>query len=147
MRISQKCYYSLRALFELTRNGKEKPLAIASIGERQGIPVLFLQTILRELKQGGFVESRRGKEGGYLLARMARKITVGEVIRFVEGEIAPVDCMTTEGRKVDTFDEPFMWLWQEVTVQLNEMFDGVTIAEMVEKDQARRSNAAPDYMI
>ncbi len=71
MLVSQKSQYALRAVFELARRNGGLPVKIADIAEAQAIPQRFLEVIMNQLKQGGFVESRRGKRGGYLLARSA----------------------------------------------------------------------------
>ena len=85
MHISVKGEYALHAIFDLALQRTREPVKIADIAKRQKIPQKFLELILAGLKQGGFVESRRGAEGGYLLARPADAITVGEVLRFIEG--------------------------------------------------------------
>jgi Rrf2 family protein len=85
MNISVKGEYALQAIFDLAANAGPDPVKIAEIARRQNIPQKFLELILASLKQGGFVESRRGAEGGYLLARRAEAISVGDVLRFVEG--------------------------------------------------------------
>ena len=83
--ISVKGEYALLAILDLAAQRASEPVKIASIARRQKIPQKFLELILSGLKQGGFVESRRGAEGGYLLARPAEAITVGEVLRYMEG--------------------------------------------------------------
>ncbi len=83
--ISVKGEYALQAIFDLASQRPGEPVRIAEIARRQQIPQKFLELILASLKQGGFVESRRGAEGGYLLARPAENLSVGEVLRFVEG--------------------------------------------------------------
>src|SRR6516165_2949986 len=85
MNISVKGEYALHAVFDLASQPSGQPVRIADIAQRQKIPQKFLELILSSLKQGGFVESRRGAEGGYLLARPADSLTVGDVLRFVEG--------------------------------------------------------------
>ena len=85
MNISVKGEYALHAVFDLALQRPGEPVKIADIARRQQIPQKFLELILAGLKQGGFVESRRGAEGGYLLAKPADSITVGQVIRFMEG--------------------------------------------------------------
>src|SRR5712671_4490947 len=87
MNISVKGEYALKAVFDLAlqkSNGDAGPVKIADIARRRKIPQKFLELILAGLKQGGFVESRRGAEGGYLLARAADQITVGEVLSYIE---------------------------------------------------------------
>src|SRR5450432_2190602 len=85
MNRSVKGEYALQAIFDLASQPPGEPVRIADIAQRQKIPQKFLELILASLKQAGFVESRRGAEGGYLLARPADSLTVGEVLRFVEG--------------------------------------------------------------
>src|SRR5207247_10276856 len=85
MNISVKGEYALHAIFDLSSQPPGEPVKIAAIARRQNIPQKFLELILSSLKQGGFVESRRGAEGGYLLARPPSLITIGEVLRFFEG--------------------------------------------------------------
>ena len=85
MHNSVKGEYALQAILDLASRRAGEPIRIADIAQRQKIPQKFLELILASLKQGGFVESRRGAEGGYLLARPAESLTVGEVLRFVEG--------------------------------------------------------------
>src|SRR6202521_4364767 len=84
MTISVKSEYALQAVFDLALQPSGEPVKIAGIARRQKIPQKFLELILGSLKQGGFVESRRGAEGGYRLAKPAAEITIGEVLRFVE---------------------------------------------------------------
>jgi Rrf2 family protein len=85
MPISQKTQYAVRAVFELAKRQGRGATKISEIAEAQAIPQRFLENILNHLKGGGFVESVRGKEGGYLLVRPAKELTVGQVLRFVEG--------------------------------------------------------------
>src|SRR5499433_3082814 len=85
MNSSVKGEYALQAIFDLATQRSGEPVRIADIARRQKIPQKFLELILAGLKQGGFVESRRGAEGGYLLAKPPDAISVGEVLRFVEG--------------------------------------------------------------
>src|SRR5512142_3532603 len=84
MNISVKGDYALQAILDLAMHQKGVPVKIADIARRQKIPQKFLELILSGLKQGGFVESRRGAEGGYRLARPADQITVGQVLKYVE---------------------------------------------------------------
>src|SRR5215467_13598468 len=99
MNISVKGEYALQAIFDLASQRPGEPIRIADIAGRQEIPQKFLELILAGLKQGGFVESRRGAEGGYLLARAPDTITVGEVLRFVEG---PAQGKSRQRRKSET---------------------------------------------
>jgi Rrf2 family protein len=92
--ISQKAKYALRALTALAQADTERPLMISEIATQQAIPKKFLEQILLELKRNGIVESRRGKQGGYLLLKPAQDITFGEILRLIDGPIAPLPCLS-----------------------------------------------------
>lgn len=91
--VSQKCQYAIRAAFELSRRYGQGPVKIGDIAEAQAIPLRFLQVILNQLRRAGFVESKRGADGGYLLARQPDRVTAGDIVRFVEGPLVPIACM------------------------------------------------------
>ena len=97
MQIPQKIQYALRALFELSRRYGEGPVKVAEIAEAQTIPPRFLSVILGQLKQAGFVSSQRGAEGGYRLDRHPERLSVGDVLRSLQGPLVLVDA-TDDGR-------------------------------------------------
>ncbi len=138
MGINQKCQYALRAIFELAKRDSSEPCKIGAIAEAQGIPVRFLENILSSLKSGGFVVSSRGKDGGYLLAKPASDITVGEVIRFVQGPLAPVECVDG-GSDLCAFstDCVFHPLWEKAKRVLEQVYDGTTFGDLVEEQKKR----------
>lgn len=149
MQLSQKAQYALRAVFELALRAGQGPVRIADVAEVQAIPVRFLEVILNQLKQAGFVESRRGSAGGYLLARPPASISVGDVLRFVQGPIAPVECLVGEpgvncGLKGDCV---FMPLWKEVQQAVTAIYDGRTFQDLVDQEGARRRKGVGHYAI
>ncbi len=100
--LSQKAKYALRALLMLAERPAGEPLLIADIAERQNLPKKFLELILLDLKHHGILHSRRGKNGGYLLARDPATVTFGEVVRIVDGPLASVLCVSqTAYRRCD----------------------------------------------
>jgi Rrf2 family cysteine metabolism transcriptional repressor len=125
MTISVKAEYALQAIFDLASQPAGEPVRIAEIARRQKIPQKFLELILVGLKQAGFVESRRGAEGGYLLARSAEVLTVGEVVRFVEG---PQQGKGSASRKAET---PFTGMWRRVDTAVGAILDTATFADLV----------------
>ena len=92
--ISQKAKYALRALLALARAGRGQTRMIGEISRDQAIPKKFLEQILLELKRAGFVTSRRGRMGGYELVRAPEEIMYGEVLRLIDGPIAPLPCLS-----------------------------------------------------
>lgn len=145
MQISSKCSYALRALFVLSERTDPGPLKIAEIAERQKIPLKFLEAILNQLKGGGFVRSQRGVEGGYWLARPADQIMVGEVLRFIDGPISPVDGVNlSQVAEADLPGNPvFLEFWEQVDHALSAVVDQTSFAALVERDRAKREEAEP----
>jgi Rrf2 family protein len=94
MRLSKKSEYGLRALLELTRAHGTATLQRHDIAVRQRIPVEFLEQILLALKRAGFLSSRRGIKGGYMLIKPPDEITLGQVIRILDGPLAPIGCVS-----------------------------------------------------
>jgi Rrf2 family protein len=90
--LSKKCKYALRALYRLTRDYEKGPVLIARVSEQERIPQKFLESILLQLKQAGIVESRKGRRGGYFLATPPNRITLGAIVRSMDGPLAPLPC-------------------------------------------------------
>jgi Rrf2 family protein len=141
MNVSVKGEYALQAIFDLACQGGSEPVKIAEIARRQRIPQKFLELILASLKQGGFVESRRGAEGGYLLARRADAITVGEVLRFVEGRREERSRQRRQG------DSPLADLWERVDLAIDDILDSATFAQLVREWTEKNSRFVPNWEI
>ena len=144
MSVSQKCQYGLRALFELNKRDRSKPTTIAQIAKAQSIPAKFLELILGELRQGGFVESRRGVHGGYLLASEPGKLTVGEVIRFIDGPIAPVRGLNRAKSENGTprANNVFMGMWERAREALANVYDNTTFQDLMDAEEANADYVA-----
>jgi Rrf2 family protein len=137
MNISVKGEYALQAIFDLALQATAEPVKIADIATRQKIPQKFLELILASLKQGGFVESRRGAEGGYRLARPADQITVGEVLKFVE-----------EGKKAKRVrPDAFADIWRRVDLAISGVLDRTTFAELVRRWKEMQTRYVPNWEI
>lgn len=141
MNISVKGEYALHAIFDLAVQKPGEPIKIAEVAGRQKIPQKFLELILAGLKQGGFVESRRGAEGGYLLARSPDAITVGEVLRYVENR------KTTKGSRKQKEADPFFDTWERVDGAISEVVDRTTFAELVRNWREKRMQYVPNWDI
>ena len=92
--LSQKCKYALQALMVLARQNSDRLLLVSEIAERENLPKKFLEAILLELNRNGLVRSRRGRGGGYALAKPADLITFGQVVRIMDGALAPLACVS-----------------------------------------------------
>ncbi|MEQ1947914.1 MAG: Rrf2 family transcriptional regulator [Bryobacteraceae bacterium] len=132
-----KSEYALQAILDLAQQPQSDPVKIADIARRQKIPQKFLELILSSLKQGGFVESRRGAEGGYKLARPADQITIGEVLRFAED--------TKKPRK--SASGPFHDVWKRVDEAVSSILDKTTFAELARQWQQSQSKFVANWEI
>ncbi len=92
--ISMKARYALRALYALAADESRAPMLIADLAERERIPRKFLEAILLELRNAGLLHSKKGKGGGYALARPPGEITIGQVMRAIDGPLAPIPCVS-----------------------------------------------------
>lgn len=95
--LSKRAKYALKALLALTEHQGDEPVRIADLAARERIPPKFLELILLDLRNQGLVQSRKGKRGGYLLARDPSRIPVGQVVRLFDGPLAPVPCASQTG--------------------------------------------------
>lgn len=128
MRISARCDYACKALLELALHWpSKKPVQIHNISERQDIPMKYLVQILLQLKRIGLVESVRGKQGGYILAKAPNKIKLGEVMREIGGPLLPV--VNTAAKK----DSVFATIWKEVEEAMADVLDKVTFEDISKK--------------
>ncbi|MGD1070554.1 MAG: Rrf2 family transcriptional regulator [Bryobacteraceae bacterium] len=141
MNISVKGEYALQAIFDLASQPGREPVKIAEIARRQQIPQKFLELILASLKQGGFVESRRGAEGGYLLARRPESITVGDVLRFVEGR------QEERSRLRRQVGSPLSDLWDRVDDAIDSVLNSATFAQLVREWTDKHSLFVPNWEI
>jgi Rrf2 family protein len=94
--LSQKCKYALQALLVLAREPTDELLLVSEIAERENLPKKFLEAILLELNRNGLVRSRRGRGGGYALAKPADLISFGQVVRIMDGPLAPLSCVSVK---------------------------------------------------
>ena len=147
--ISQKCQYALRATFELAKHQGGGVTTVGDIAEAQAIPPRFLEQILAQLKQGGFVESRRGVMGGYTLAIPAGQLTVGKIIRFIDGPVAPVKCMTDAADNTCRLSGrcAFLSLWQRAETAVAEVYDSTTLQNLIDQEQSRLHATVGMYCI
>ena len=147
--ISQKSRYALRALLQLALQGNREPVGVKKLADAQDIPSRFLEVILSELRQGGFVFSVRGKHGGYFLARKPGDITAGQVIRFVESVRRgknTVRSMQVKNR-ITAGDFSESWLFDRIDSAITSIVDHVTLDDMVRQEQQYQAAYIGNYVI
>lgn len=134
MLITQKCQYALRAVYELAKYKEAGPLKIGIIAERQNIPSRFLENILGDLKKTQLVDSVRGKDGGYILRKPANEITVGTIIRYIEGPLRPVQCTGDKDECCFANDCVFKTVWDKAKLALESVYDTTTIQDLLDSE-------------
>lgn len=154
MRLSVRGEYALRAMLALGLHEGEPVVRIQAVADEQKIPKRFLEQILNDLKDAGVVVSRRGVQGGYRLGRPADQITLAEIIRHIDGPLAPVSCVSERFYEPCTCPDEgrcgIRSVMREVRDAVAEMLERVTLAELCRRTRALaqpREATGPDYMI
>ena len=136
MIVSTKGRYALRVMIDLSEHQSEKYVPLKEIAARQEISEKYLENILKVLVQNGFLEGLRGKGGGYRLTRSPDQYTVEEILMLTEGSLAPVACLEQEHvdcpRMADCRTLP---MWRKLNTMINDYFDGITLADLVNTAQ------------
>jgi Rrf2 family protein len=138
MRLSTKGEYASRAMLELSRRYADGPVHSRDISKAQEIPQHFLEQILLLLKRAGYLKSRKGQKGGYLLAKPPGEINVAEVIRVMDGPLAPIDCVSVMAHEACPMEGTcgLRWLWKDVRDAVAEILEKTTFADLVDKSDA-----------
>ncbi len=141
MLLTQRNQYALRAIVELARRVGSGPVKVSEIAAAQAIPRRFLEVILGQLKGSGLVTAKRGYHGGYILIREPDEITVGTVVRYLQGEPDPKDCQNCVSEPKCPEDKhcAFVSLWNRVNEAVFGIFDETTIQDLVEDEKRAES--------
>lgn len=150
MKLSRKSEYGLRALIELTKAYDQAALRRSDIAEIQQIPVGFLETILLELKRAGILGSRPGVQGGYRLIKPPEDVSVGQVIRILDGPLAPIPCVSQTAYQTCQdcpYSEaracPIQSVMFDVRNAIANVLDGYTLRAFYNQGQHRRFRKSP----
>ena len=146
--LTMKTKYAIKALGQLASAPPGEPMLIADIAEREDIPRKFLEAILVELKQHGFVRSRKGRGGGYILAKNPDTVTLASVIRVIDGPIAPVPCLSrTAYRRCDGCKDEatcgVRLVLREAHAASVHVLESVTLADMAQRQKAALRESLP----
>jgi len=149
--ISKKTKYGLQALFTLARRYGDGPILIATLAKDDDIPIKFLELILLDLKNGGILDSKKGPGGGYLLSRPPDKITVGAVIRLMEGPLAPLPCASETAYRPceecrDVAHCGTRIVMRQVRDAIANILDQTTLKDVIEKEDASKEKDAEPLM-
>ena len=134
MKLSTKGRYGLRAVLDLAVHADDEAVALSQIAERQGISINYLEQLIAKLKRAGIVTSIRGAQGGYMLAAPADEISVGDILRALEGDLSPVDCSSVNSNEgnCDNADSCVTkYVWKRISDSINDAVDAIKLAELV----------------
>jgi Rrf2 family protein len=145
--ISKRTQYGLKAILALGRRFREGPVLIATLSKEESIPLKFLEVILLELKGQGLLESKKGKGGGYHLSRPPSTITIGSVIRMMEGPLAPLPCASETAFQPckdcpDVESCGTRIIMRQVRDAMATVLDNTTLAELLRRVDAVRQSRA-----
>ena len=149
MRVSAKGDYATRAMQDLALHYEKGPIQIEDIARRQHLPARYLEQILLSLKRAGFLESKRGMSGGYYLAKPPREITIGAIIRAVEGPIIPIFCVGSGKREI-CIEEPHCCLrdiWADVRDAVAKIVDQTTLEDLCRRIRMKQERQGITYQI
>ena len=149
MKISYKTDYSLKVILDLSKNYPDQLVHIDELSRRQDIPKKYLEQLLLSLKQGGFVRSKKGPKGGYSLASDPAKISLGDVIRFMEGPIYPISCIDPAMKQECDFKHKcvFTAIWKNIEATVSGIVDKISFADLAEAETRLLGKNPVDYQI
>ncbi|HJC15775.1 MAG TPA: RrF2 family transcriptional regulator [Candidatus Fusicatenibacter intestinigallinarum] len=134
MKISTKGRYALRMMVDIAQQGRECPVALREIAQRQGISVKYLEQIAAVLTRAGYLKSVRGAQGGYILTREPKEYTAGEILRLTEGNLAPVECLEAEKNLCPRAEHcTTLRLWEELNQAVRQVVDGRTLEDLADE--------------
>jgi len=139
VKLSTRAEYGLRAMLELALNQGKGPISLKTIAENQSISEPYLEQLLAGLRRAGLVESIRGAQGGYRLAKDASNIKVGDILRTLEGPIGPMDCVIEDDIKVCHRADTCVarGVWEKVRDSITSVVDSISLAQMCAEAKQR----------
>lgn len=145
MKISTKGRYALRMMLDLSQSSGDEFVALKDIAERQHISKKYLEQIVPLLNGAGMLQTNRGYQGGYRLARKPSEYTVAEILKVTEGNLAPVACLETETMQCERYAECMtIGVWEGLYKVITEYLGGITLQDIIDRGS---SNAADNYSI
>ena len=137
MLISTKGRYALRVMIDLAEHQTEGFIPLKIIADRQEISEKYLESIVKNLVQNGFLEGLRGKGGGYRLVRAPEEYSIGSILRLMEGSLAPVACLEQRAQPCEREETcRTLPMWKKLYTLLNDFFDGITLADLIDSERS-----------
>lgn len=139
MKLSTKGRYGVAAMYDLALHYGQGPISLKSVAHRQGISEHYLEQLMGTLRKAGFVKSVRGAQGGYTLTKDPEQITVGDIIRIMEGPIAPVDCLLSDQQGTDYCQRAAICVtrgvWAKVRDSISQVLDSISLADLCREEK------------
>lgn len=147
MKLSTKGHYGVKAMFDLAMHHGEGPIPLKSVAVRQDLSEHYLEQLIAVLRKSGLVKSIRGAQGGYVLAKEPGEIRVGDIIRVLEGPIAPVDCVNLDDPEKCSRSDYCITrsVWEKVKQSIEDVLDSITLEDMC-KDAEKARMSKDFYM-
>lgn len=144
MKLTTKGRYGLRAVIDLAMYSRENPVALSEVAERQNISISYLEQLVAKLKKAGIVQSTRGAQGGYTLAKQPEQISVGEVLRALEGSLSPVDCSAVLGEGENECSASSFcvtkYVWKRISDSINDTVNNIFLSELLAEGNRVKSD-------
>ena len=145
LKLTTKGRYGLRAVIDLAMYAKKEPVSLSDVAERQNISISYLEQLVAKLKKAGIVQSTRGAQGGYALAKAPEEISVGEILRALEGSLSPVDCSAVDGEgETECSASNFCvtkYVWKRINDSINDTVNNMFLSELLEESGKVKSDA------
>lgn len=145
MKLTTKGRYGLRAVIDLAVYAKDEPVSLGEVAERQNISISYLEQLIAKLKKAGIVQSTRGAQGGYSLAKEPEKISVGDILRSLEGNLSPVDCSAVAGEgESECASSNFCvtkYVWKRISDSINDTVNGIFLSELMAESEKVQTHA------
>lgn len=143
MKLTTKGRYGLRAVIDLAIYAKEEPVSLAAVAERQNISISYLEQLIAKLKKAGIVQSTRGAQGGYSLAKEPEEISVGEILRVLEGNLNPVECSAVDGESECASSDFCVtkYVWKRISDSINDTVDAIFLSELMTESEKVKDRA------
>lgn len=143
MKLSTKGRYGLRAMIDLADYSEEMPQSIANIAARQSISDSYLEQLMAKLKKAGLIVSIRGAQGGYVLAKASNEISVGDILRALEGDLSPVNCNGIKGEEGCSGSKTCVTktVWKRIDDSIQKAVDSIYLSELVEDNRKMRQQS------
>lgn len=150
MKLSTKGRYGLRAMLDLALNQDKEAVPLSAVSERQSISISYLEQLIAKLRKAGLVSSIRGAQGGYVLTRSASEISVGDILRALEGNLNPVDCSEIMGGESTCSGSDLCvtkYVWKRISDSINSAVDQMMLSELVEESiQIQKDHIGKDHV-